>query len=339
MKRLVERVITTCWLLAALSTPMRGRARAEDDESEAADSEAAGEVGDSDEHGHEHEHEHERVRFGVDAVIGFGEVTAITQAAPVFPAVVGTTQLQEADVVSTSFIVGASYQLVEGFGLGLRVPLALGGFESPELAARSAVALGNIELEAEYEVELAPGLQLIAALGVALPTSGGEELPESETLETTPVPANPSEWDDYDAYTILHAAELSRGLEENALFESGHLGIVPKLGLDYETGAFGLQVYVKLENLIDTARETHGYIGELVFGAAAGYAITDAFEIATRVWANVSGDGETQAAAAEPLLELHLGPIDALAGAILPIAGELIELHYVGVRAGVSAHF
>lgn len=58
---------------------------------------------------------------------------------------------------------------------------------------------------------------------------------------------------EYDRGALLKAAVASRGLEDEALFEVGHLGIVPRLSLDVRYERLLLGPFSRVESLVDTS--------------------------------------------------------------------------------------
>jgi hypothetical protein len=128
-------------------------------------------------------------------------------------------------------------------------------------------------------------------------------------------------------------------MEENALYEIDHVGLIPKLALGYHHGAFHFDPYVKLENLIATkSNAEHSYTGELVFGGTAAYRALPHVEPALRVWANVplANTDFSAVAAAEPQLRFPFHDITPLVGVLLPFAGPLTNPYEVGVRIAIG---
>ena len=82
--------------------------------------------------------------------------------------------IDQAKIATYSLIAGASYEFAKGIEGGLRVPLSLGTISSDE--NRGTAALGNIELEGAYELQLSPMMDLALALGVSLPTAQASQI-------------------------------------------------------------------------------------------------------------------------------------------------------------------
>jgi hypothetical protein len=203
---------------------------------------------------------------------------------------------------------------------------------------RGASAIGNVEIEPEGRIKLAEGLHLKLALGIALPTAQGGEIPS--TAAAIPADGPGIDQNAYDRFAAQRAAAMTRGYEEDALFEPTHLGIVPKVTLAWASDGVRIDPWVKLENLIAT-ESGRKFIDELVFGVNLGYRVSRAFEPGVRVWANVpvSNVDFTAVAVAEPQLAFHFRPVDLSAGVILPFAGPLTSPYDVGVRLAAGFRF
>lgn len=299
------------------------------------------------EHGEPHgEHAEHEEREGeseppfaidLDLVLGFGKVDAVDQT-PIAATPQGVPQIDRVKATTYSFLLAGEYELGKGVALGARVPFSAGSLDSP--ASRGTAVFGNIEIEGAYKLELSESLGFELAVGVALPTADGTPVPEDPGTVATA--QGVIDQGAYDRGAIQRAAAMSRGYEDNALFETSHLGIIPKLTVEIHHRGFRFDPYVKLENLIATrSGEDHNYIGELVVGAALGYAITKNVEPTVRIWTNVPLANTDFAAVAvvEPQLRLRFGAVVPYVGAILPIAGPLTSPYEVGIRLGVGARF
>jgi hypothetical protein len=295
-----------------------------------AEARAEGEHGEREEGGTESE---APFAIALDLVLGFGKVDAV-DLAPTAATPQGVPKIDRVQATTSSFLLAGEYELGKGVALGARVPFSAGSLAAP--ASRGAAVLGNIEIEGAYKLELNESLAFELGVGVALPTADG-----------TPVPEDPGavagaqgaiDQGAFDRGAIQRAVAMSRGYEDNALFETSHLGIIPKLTLEIHHRGFRFDPYAKLENLIATrSGEDHDYIGELVVGAAVGYAITKNVEPVIRVWTNVplANTDFAAVAVAEPQLRLRFGEVVPYIGAILPFAGPLTNPYDVGVRFGV----
>lgn len=314
---------------------------------EKAEGEGEGEEGEHAEGGEkgekgEKKHEEKAVVVGVNLVLGFGKVpfavqngvgTGPSPQAPTYSA----TDKTSSDV--QSFVFGASAEVAEHLGIGVRVPLTFATFNPDGAASRSTTAVGNVEFEGEYGIHLAKGLKLVPALGVALPTAPGTEL--------DPALSNATNVDQsaLDRFSLSKAAAAARGYEDNALFEPHRWGIIPKLALEYRpVRGLGIEPFVKLENLVASENDTTpSYVGELVYGLRVGYWIQKQFELGLKFWANTTFAGadedKTTSAALEPQIVLRFGPVRPYAGVIIPVAGPPQQNNFFGIRLGVAAAF
>jgi hypothetical protein len=275
--------------------------------------------------------------LGMDFVYGTTTTPTVSQSAPSSNALQGSPERTTSRVAAYSFLFDAGYEFSEAFELRLRVPLSSATIYDPAYQ-RGSGGVGNVEIEPEYEARLADGLKLKLGLGVALPTAQGVPVPDS--ADAVPAPAGGINQSGYDRFAAQQASAAARGYEENALFEPSHLGIVPKITLAWKSDQLRIDPWVKLENLVST--ESGGkFVDELVFGVNAGYRVTRAFEPALRVWVNapLSNADFTTVAVVEPQLKFHLHEVEAMAGAILPIAGPLTSPYGAGVRMGLGLHY
>ena len=288
----------------------------------------------------EEEESEERLELGLDLVLGWGKVPFAVENAPLSGAA-GPTYSRADDVNSNvqSLLLGASYEVVEHLGVGVRVPFTFASFNPDGSGSRGAQSFGNVELEGEYGRELGRGLKVYGAIGVALPTAVGDEIPDDLSNASAQLVDAPS----YDRFSLSRAAASARGYEDNALFEPHRLGIIPKVGAVYRLQGFSVEPYVKVENLVATTSLADSYVGELVGAVRAGYEYRRLFEIAVKGLINVGfagGDEDKQVAAAiAPELVLRFGPVRPYVGAIFPIAGPPLDNGFIGVRIGAGAAF
>jgi len=278
---------------------------------------------------HEHDHAHPRLVVGFDTVTGFGNATfvALPEAAAQAPEA-AQAEVETAEVVTGSLIVGGAYELAEHLGVGARVPIVLGQWQD-----RSETVLGNVEIETEYGVALSPRAYLRAGLGVALPVAQGRELPHEHDLPAADI--DQAALREYDRGALLKAAVASRGLEDEALFEVDHLGIVPKLSLDLRNEHFLLGPFTRLENLFDTGGGESMF--EWLVGSYAGWMLSQYVDVGARAFADVVLAGPSHSAfVVEPQLTAHLGQLRAVLGGIWPLLGSASLRNFVGVRALIS---
>jgi hypothetical protein len=282
-------------------------------------------------------------RFAVrlDLVLGWGKVPFAVQNLPTTGSQ-GITYSRSDDTPSDvqSFVLGGQFEATEHLGAGVRIPFMLGTFSPAGSAARSTTSLGNVEVEGELATSLGEHLKLVGALGVAVPTAQGEEIPST----LVDVPASSVNAGAYDRFSLARAAAFARGYEANALFEPGRMGLVPQLSLVYQGTRFGFEPYVKVENLIRTESSLEApYVGEMVAAVRAAYRIHPLVEVAVRGWVNVgfagTPDDKETTVAVEPDLIVSAKPIKGYAGVVVPLAGAPEEARFFGVRLGLSAAF
>jgi hypothetical protein len=272
--------------------------------------------------------------LGFDMVLGFGKSETVTQNA--FGPNNFTYSTGNAQTTTESFLFSAGWEATHHLAFGVRVPFTHGTLFPPGTPdSRDLFAVGNVEVGGEYRFDLSEQLALFAELGVAIPTAQGTERPDNLTT----VNGTTFDQTSYDRHAIQSAAAAARGWEDNALYETDHLGIIPKLKLEYHAGRFELEPYIKYESLIGTRDNLEKqYIGELVFGGRIGARVADCLSVGVRVWSNVPLDnapGIETVGVAEPEVRLHLGPVEPYAGVILPFAGPLDNPYTVGARFGI----
>jgi hypothetical protein len=316
--------------------PEGDKAEGEGEEGEHAEGADKGDKG-------ERKHEEKAVVVGVDLVLGFGKVPFAVQNGVGAGPNPQTPTYSATDKTSSnvqSFVFGASAEVAEHLGVGVRVPLTFATFNPDGFSSRSTTAVGNVEFEGEYGIHLGKGLKLTPALGVALPTAPGVEL--------DPALSNATNVDQsgFDRFSLSKAAAAARGYEDNALFEPRRWGIIPKLALEIRpVHGLNIEPFVKLENLVSSSPSDiqPTYVGELVYGLRAGYWIQKQFELALKFWANTTFAGadedKTTSAALEPQIVLRFGPVRPYAGVIIPLAGPPQQNNFFGIRLGVAAAF
>ena len=289
------------------------------------------------------EEESAPIRVGVDLVVGTG-VSSVANTAPPTAVEAGpTNSIGSSQVTTESLIFGASVDFGH-FEVGARLPVTFGSFNPPDAPSRMTAAVGNVEVEGLYTHHLRHDLELRFALGIALPTAQGQEVP----AHATDLAANSSgviDQNSYDRGALNLAAAASRDWEENALFEPSRFGIIPKVEVGYERRALVLEGYVKLENLIDTSgKADHSYIAELVIGGRAGYRLCTHLEPGVRIWTNLGGElngitDDKPVAVVEPEVRFPFHNVTGVVGGILPFAGPLTSPYFLGVRVGAVARF
>lgn len=311
-------------------------------------------------HGEKHhaaEHEDHDWHFWVDMVLGSGKGPIAIQTPPTSGAVLPGYTVGNSKVTSESFIVGGALKVTKNFSLGVRVPFTLGSFFPVENNSRGTTALGNIEIEGEYEKHLSHNVAMAGILGISLPTAQGVVLPEKEQLESLQNLA--VDQNGMDRYALNRAAALSRGSEDNALYEVRRFGINPKIAFDIKAaeGKIVISPYLKMENLIATGdipyrcgsdgKSSCNYLGELVPGLGVRFRAHKHFTPALRFWANIAFAGvpkgeEAVSAALEPQLIFPVANVQPMIGVIIPVAGPAKvggDTPAVGVRFALGAKF
>jgi hypothetical protein len=324
-----------------------GKVEAEDGDEEgegeaAEEHEHAEHEGEGKEKGEHHEHHEEVVRLAVDLVLGWGKGT-IVGLNPGVNAPTAQPTYSRMDNVSAnvqSFIFGGSVEVAKHIEVGVRVPVTFATFNPDGGPSISPAGVGNVELEGEYGGPVAHGLRLSGALGFALPTATGNEIPDDFVNQNS----NTFDKSAFNRFSMNKAAAYARGYEDNALFEPNRFGIIPKLGLLWRMKGLSVEPYLKVENLIGTSSNLEdSYVGELVGALRVGYWVHKQFEVAARVWFNTgfagSDEDKQTSAAVEPQIVLRFGHIRPYAGFLAPLAGPPNQNGWLSARIGVQAGF
>jgi hypothetical protein len=286
--------------------------------------------------------------IGVDAVFGSAVTDHISQTPNPnntgSPSTVGPSTPSR--VTTQSFVFGAEWEITHDIAVGARLPLVSGEISDPNFSHRGSLGLGNLEFEGSGNVNLSKGLDLELTLGVAVPTASGSD--------STAVLTSSIDQAALDRFAINRATAMARGYEEDALYTPKYWGIIPKVKLKWgEHEKWHVDPWIKLENLIGDQNfngyvgmggQAHQqYIGELVFGANAGFFVNKYFEPALRIWANAplaNADFTSTVAVVEPQLKFHVGDFSPMVGGILPIAGTALTSPYAGgVRVALAGRF
>jgi hypothetical protein len=290
----------------------------------------------------EEEEGHEKLELGLDLVLGWGKGPFAVQQLPTSFQPLPMYIRDEAPGASQSFILDAAYKITQALEVGLRLPFTFGRYAPHDGGSRGTTSFGNVEVEAEYEKHLNKAAEVFGAIGLALPTATGNEIPTTEELQA--IPFNSFDQNGYDRWSVNHAAAASRGYEDNALFEPKRFGIIPKIGLEYRMNKLVIDPYVKVENLIATTSSLESsYVGELVPAVRIAYSLNKHFEPGLRAWANIgfagSDEDKKTNLVIEPQVVGHFASFKPYVGVIVPVAGPLTDAPWVGVRLGAGGAF
>jgi hypothetical protein len=247
-------------------------------------------------------------------------------------------------VTTWTAVVGLERHLGERLTVGARIPILDGELRSRTGQSDPAteLVLGNLELEGAYVLAKGATWSLDGALEVGVPIGGGAEPPTRSE-----VAAEPDKTYDYARiarFSTMRAASFSRGSYETILFESGRLGLAPKLAASFRFGDFTLRPMVKVENLLDvTGDATESYIGELVAGARGSYRVARYFEPGLHVWTNVTftkhEELNTDTLFVEPFVRFPVDNVSLSASFMAPVVGSLLDEKTFGIRVGLSVEF
>jgi hypothetical protein len=226
---------------------------------------------------------------GGDFVMGAARTNVVTGVVP--PATTaglnGVTNTGTASITDYSLLVSAGMKIQPCLGLGMRLPLEGGTlFANP---TRQTGGVGNFELSVWGLHTLTDLIKIELSLAITLPTSGGYKVPTSPA--GVAVEQSAIDQSGYDRYSVQRAISMSRGYEDDELFQPNELGINPKVGVRVGTeGKWNVTPWVKLDNLIATNKSYSG-IEELVFGLNASVFVIPELEPTVRIWVNAPLSG------------------------------------------------
>jgi hypothetical protein len=277
---------------------------------------------------------------GLDLVFGFGKTG--TASAP-------------NDVSVVSFLLGATYEFPSHWGMRIRIPYGTGKVTESQQSGYNSAALGNIELALERVLLPSNFTRLPVGLAIALPTAGGDPFPPS---------SDPGR---EHTYQINVAEQNARGLEEDALFATHRLGIVPNARLEYQRSAISAGGFAKIPVLIRVGGEdpappapgesptakVNSVVVEGVVGGYFRYAILQGkLDLGIRAWlayvANEPFDITLAGAATPSKLQLAIEPgvraafghVRAGLAFIAPIGGRVAANNSIdGVRVTAAYTF
>jgi hypothetical protein len=296
------------------------------------------------------------IELTADMVVGWGRVPMLNAALPtsLLPGLIAS--VDDTKTTSDSYILGFGWWLTNALRLGFRLPIAHADFSpGPAKLSRGATALGNLELGILYERQLSKTSAVIPSLALALPTAPGNELPTAASVAVDPRAGH--DFGATDRYSALRAAAGSRGFEENQLFSSERVGIVPRVDLSFRFGNIEVAPFVKMDNLFSSTKAArNGYLANFVGGASVGVGLMKWLDFGIRAWGSYAlekdGRDDNVLVNVEPQLRAHVGPIHPTVGLLIPIvpiaakdsrttaAGEPIyDPRFVALRLAVGAKF
>jgi hypothetical protein len=275
-----------------------------------------------------------------ETVIGFGDIRD------------PTNDLAPTQITVASFVPGFRWRFGDTWAATLRVPFATGTVEGPDPGPGDdfkAGALGNIELAVKPTFALSRSLRLPVGFAFAIPSAGGELFPVGAELGKR------------GQALLNQAAAESRGWEENALFTSRRIGIIPSAGIAFDWKALRLAADMKVEILVKSggnppptasgttpqAKLNHPSVN-WVTALSAFYDLFDGkLSPGLRFWLAVSRQpvvvGTIDYSGAQPVLEpvinsrIKLNQAGSLAlgggiGFILPLGGHLGGAHAASAK-------
>jgi hypothetical protein len=273
--------------------------------------------------GEEGEEKEPKFVAAADMVLGFGNLPEEDGVTP--------------STLTGSFLLGGKYFFTPEFAIGARWPFTAGSIKEGE-ASKTEVAVGNVEVAAEYGVPLTRGLKLPIEVGFAIPTASGDAFDDKDEGKRRRAALN-------------EAAAAARGGENNALFAAHRFGVVPLLGLEYERNHIEAAIWTKMEFLLRVGGasapppiEQKQVAMESVTGAGFFYSfLDDKLAVGTRVWVSAAITEETEnpdetnkpskvQVVVEPGLKGKFGAFRPSLSYIAPIAGALGDRKVGGVR-------
>lgn len=281
-----------------------------------------------------------------DVIGGATTTDVLTPGRPTRVELPPLNALDSTRVSAYTFLFGLERHLGDRLTVGVRAPIVAATLSSRTGVAedRSVVLGGNVELEGAFVLTRGRNWDLVASLGIALPTAGGKEPPTAAEIAADPTKR--FEYKRIDAFAAAHAASATLGSYDSALFEPGNLGIVPQISANIRVSELTITPTVKVENLIDvTGDSDETYINEIVAGVRAGFRVSPAFEPGVHVWVRDlhqqahSENTSSAVGVVEPYMRFHLGGFKPAVSAILPFAGDLTDAKTFGVRAGFVGEF
>jgi hypothetical protein len=270
---------------------------------------------------------------GVDIVYGFGSAGSGRETF---------------DLGVASFVIGGAYQVSPAIGLRLRIPVSTGKitetgnslYKNTPPSDYNAAAFGNVEVAGNYTVDFGPRTKLPIELAFTPPTSGGDYF------------RMPSDRSPGQKYRVNAAAQVARGMEDDALFAPHRFGIIPGARLRFRTAAMDVGAFLKVPILIRAGGEDprndpnraadvpeyklNSTVIEVVAGGSFFYGVVaNKVDLGLRAWAvAMSADyieatlpGSTASDkfqfVLEPQVRASFGPVRPAIGFIAPIGGRI----------------
>jgi hypothetical protein len=296
------------------------------------------------------------IELTADMVVGWGRVPMLNAALPTSlnPGLIAS--VDDTKTTSDSYILGFGWWFTNAMRLGFRLPIAHADYSpGPSKLSRGATALGNLELSVLYEKQVSKTFAVIPSLALALPTAPGNELPTAASVALDNRAGH--DFGATDRYAALRAAAGSRGFEENHLFSSERIGIVPRIDLSFRFGKVEVAPFVKMDNLFSSTKNAReGYLANFVLGASVGVGLMKWLDFGIRAWGSYAlekdGRDDSVLVNVEPQLRGHFGPIHPVVGVLIPVvpiaakdsrttpAGDPIyDPRFVALRLGIGAKF
>jgi len=285
------------------------------------------------------EAEEPRGQVNLELVVGTGSVDALNPVIAPFSGQV-RYERQPTDVTTAGIVLSGLYDLTPHFAVGVRLPLAIAELRPEVDATRSTANLGNVELEAELKTEPIKDVELFAGLGLALPTSSGDELPSEQTLSGSQEGVDPIA---ADKYSVNKAVASAYGFENNALWLAGYAGVVPLVGAKLRFGRLSVEPYAKAEMMFSVRREAQERaIVEIDVGGRAAVSVTRWLDLGARAWGSFTvtdHEGDLNIGVVEPELRVAHDRWRVTAGVLVPFAGQLTSPEWISVRFSGSVFF
>jgi hypothetical protein len=243
------------------------------------------------------------------------------------------------DMTVASFVLGFAYQVTPAVGLRLRLPFATGKITEPGQAGYNSATFGNVEIAGNYTVDMGPRTKLPIELAFTPPTSNGDRNggPDAEGVAKV------------RHYRVNTAAQVARGMEDDALFAPHRFGIIPGARLRFHSASIDTGAFLKVPILIRAGGEDprptvaghpdlkiNSAVIETVVGGQFFYAVAaNKIDLGLRAWVAFMSNEFIDATlpggtppdklqfVLEPQARGSFGPMRVGLGFIWPIGGRL----------------